>query len=419
MSLQNWFTSLDEVLLRHQALWQSNPFHAPETFSRLLDGSQLNRLQGLTVDALEVLQANDSKLAAALQDVFPMVGEIQLAMRPLPAARTGTGLSPAVAMLTEKMLASVPGRKQAQIRYFADALGSVEHPVLDWCAGKAHLGRSLHAMHQLPVRALEIQPVLVSQGQELARGAAITLHCADVMAELPLEWLTDDQQAVALHACGDLHRRFLEVCVGHDLPRISLAPCCYQKTRSEFYRPLSRQAATSSLVLSRDDLRTAVRAPVTLSQAENRRRRQLQSWRLGFDLLQRELSGNDNYLPLPTFPVAVLKFSFAHFCQLAATRKHLALPDSIDYAHFEALGQHRLETVTRLDLVRSLFRRCMELWLVLDMALFLEENGYACRISQFCPVDITPRNLLLDARRCRTTPLDCCTDTDLSGRGRG
>ena len=397
MSLQNWFTALNEVLLRHQALWQTNPFHAPETFSRLLDESQLNRLHSIPVDALEDLQADDGKLAAALQDVFPMVAEIQLAMHPLPAVKPG--LSPAVALLTEKMLVSVPGRKQAQIRYFADALGPVKHPVLDWCAGKAHLGRSLHAMHRLPVRALEIQPGLVSQGQELARGAAITLHCADVMAELPLEWLTDDQQAVALHACGDLHRRFLEVCVSHRLQRISLAPCCYQKTRSEFYRPLSRQAAASPLVLARDDLRTAVRAPVTLSQAENRRRRQLQCWRLGFDLLQRELLGHDNYLPLAPFPVTVLKPGFKHFCRLAATRKHIALPDPIDYAHFEALGQRRFETVTRLDLVRSLFRRCLELWLVLDMALFLEENGYVCRISQFCPVDITPRNLLLDARR--------------------
>ena len=57
------------------------------------------------------------------------------------------------------------------------------------------------------------------------------------------------------------------------------------------------------------------------------------------------------------------------------------------------------EEVARLELVRSLFSPGLELWLVLDLALFLEENGYDCSLAQICPMSLTPRNILIEARR--------------------
>jgi hypothetical protein len=51
-------------------------------------------------------------------------------------------------------------------------------------------------------------------------------------------------------------------------------------------------------------------------------------------------------------------------------------------------------------LVRGLFRRPLELWLVLDRALYLEENGYAVQVGEFCDSQLTPRNLMVLAQRC-------------------
>ena len=53
-----------------------------------------------------------------------------------------------------------------------------------------------------------------------------------------------------------------------------------------------------------------------------------------------------------------------------------------------------------LELVRGLFRRPLELWLVLDRALFLSERGYEVQLGEFCDSHLTPRNLLLLAQRC-------------------
>jgi len=49
--------------------------------------------------------------------------------------------------------------------------------------------------------------------------------------------------------------------------------------------------------------------------------------------------------------------------------------------------------------VRGLFRRPLEMWLVLDRALFLQENGYQAQVGRFCETALTPRNLMVLAER--------------------
>ena len=68
-------------------------------------------------------------------------------------------------------------------------------------------------------------------------------------------------------------------------------------------------------------------------------------------------------------------------------------------ASFERAGAARLPVVARMELVRHLFRRPLELWLVLDRALFLQEQGYRVELSEFCPRHLTPRNILIHAER--------------------
>ncbi len=70
-----------------------------------------------------------------------------------------------------------------------------------------------------------------------------------------------------------------------------------------------------------------------------------------------------------------------------------------DWAALEALGWQRLAEVRNLELLRGLFRRPLELWLVLDRALFLAEKGYRVEVGSFCEPALTPRNLMVLAER--------------------
>jgi len=65
----------------------------------------------------------------------------------------------------------------------------------------------------------------------------------------------------------------------------------------------------------------------------------------------------------------------------------------------EGRSWQRLAQVRNLELLRGLFRRPLEIWLLLDRALYLQEAGYQVQLGEFCATSLTPRNLLLLAEK--------------------
>jgi len=390
------FQQLDEFLLRHQALWRPKPFTALE----LPWEPEFPELAGwLRSRSLEDADA-DHHLSAQLNAPAPFP---ELAAS---AARlSAVGELPAVTLgrLPTALTVDVPGRKWQQIEAFASRLGFVEPPRqwLDWCAGKGHLGRLL-ARDGTPLLSLEYDAALVEDGQRLSDRLKLQAshRQQDVLEANAAEHLQAGQTAVALHACGDLHVRLLQLASERGCRQLAVAPCCYNRIDSDHYRALSNAAQGSALLLSRDDLRLPLAETVTAGARVRRQRDSSMARRLAFDLLQRELRGIDDYLPVPSVPPAWLDKPFADYCRDLAALKDLPSPAERDWQTLEAQGCQRLAVVRNLELVRGLFRRPLELWLLLDRALFLQEQGYEVTLGSFCDPRMTPRNLLLLAERC-------------------
>lgn len=315
-------------------------------------------------------------------------------LRPAPA-------TVASATLAERDATDMPGRKRLQAGTLCAALSPLRHPVLDWCCGKGHLSRTLFRHSGLPVTGYEWNPALVEDGNRLARhfGDAVTIRQQDVLQQ-DLCW-PDQVHGTALHACGDLHRKLIRDGARQGQPRLSFSPCCYHLTEQDDYQPLSARAGSAhpALGLSRHELRLAVQETVTAPLRVREQTERARQWRLGFDGLQRAIRGEDSYLPLPPHPSRLLHEGFEAFARWAAARKVLALPAQVDWSHWEGFGAARLRQVRRYELIRHLFRRPLELWLVFDYALYLEEAGYQVRVGAFCERSLTPRNLLVDAVR--------------------
>jgi len=77
----------------------------------------------------------------------------------------------------------------------------------------------------------------------------------------------------------------------------------------------------------------------------------------------------------------------------------VALSPNEAWNTWEAHGWQRLAQVRNLERVRNLFRRPLELWLVLDRALYLREHGYDVQVGLFCEPRLTPRNLMILASK--------------------
>jgi hypothetical protein len=388
-ALTTRFHRLRDLLAAYEGLWRPSPFHAPrpawcERYPRLTA-----RLLGLTDADLVPLAADGHALIQMLAAHVPGLAGLHELIA-LPTAEARAGAAPPV-----RLLAHVPGRKQAQITAFADAVGEVTHPLLEWCAGKGHLGRLLAWRQPHPVTSLEIDPALVEAGQALARRAGLDQHFvgADVLAPGAVHHLAG-RHTVALHACGDLHLALLRGAVQAKPPALDLTPCCYYRTARTHYQPLN---ADAGLALSRDELHLAVTETVTAGRRDRRRAETAAAWKLAF-LEWRAAAGVPRDRSFRPVPEAWLGLGFRGWMERLCLRESLPPPSGPDEAGLEAAGWRRQAEVRRLDLVRLAFRRPLELWLVLDQALFLERNGYRVRLGEFCERGLTPRNLLISAR---------------------
>ncbi|MEH6469733.1 MAG: methyltransferase [Halopseudomonas sp.] len=393
LTLSQHFTELDRLLTELRPYWQLRSFaHRalpwPDTAlqSWLVKLSSHQRQQLLDDDALR---------AEALSDFIPQAFQLRL-LSQIDKANASPSTAP-----PNRFSDHIPGRKWSQIRAFDQALNDSGLPFVEWCAGKGHLGRLLAFQHQRPVLSLELQPALCEHGQQLADKHQLPCRhqAIDVMTQAAAERLHPPQHAVALHACGKLHMQLLQAGTDRGVGSFSLSPCCYHLIDQAHYPAMSQAGLASELHLSRDDLKLAVQETVTAGNRERRLRQQQLSWRLGFDLLQRQLRGIDRYLNCPTIPQSRLKGSFADFCRWMAERKQLNIPTNIDLTEFERQGLERIAQVEQIELVRLLFRRPLEIWLVLDRALFLQQQGYRVQLQQFCDRQLTPRNLLIQAHK--------------------
>lgn len=389
------FAALDAFLIEHQTLWKPRPFthlqlpwevSYPELAEwlrgRSLEEAEHSHNQPCLLDAPEPFAS-----LAALSLELSAVGE--LPVHALEAAG-------------HRLNVDVPGRKWQQIEAFASRLQFADAPShwLDWCSGKGHLGRRLLQTGQ-QLTCLEYDPALVSSGQALSQRHQLhALHVEqDVLAAHATSFLNADHTPVALHACGDLHVRLIQLASATGCKQLAIAPCCYNRISLSEYQPLSSSAKGSDLQLSLEDLSLPMSETVTAGARVRRQRDASMARRLAFDLLQRHLRGIDEYLPTPSLPSAWLDKSFADYCHHLAALKELSTIGPQDWSALEAAGWQRLAEVRNLELLRGLLRRPLELWLVLDQALFLFEQGYAVRLGTFCETPLTPRNFLLLAER--------------------
>ncbi|WP_305844037.1 methyltransferase [Photobacterium leiognathi] len=390
----NTFQQLDTLLTANRQYWQFVPF-ADKGFAWEEQHPEFCDWL-VSIDDQTLAHLNQDQ--QALIDAFmPWIPDVALLAKLAETSR----LTGSEYVYPRNFDAGIPGRKWQQITAFNQVLPRLGVPWLEWCAGKGFLGRVLSVTHQQPVTSLEWQQQLCVDGEAAAKQLGLDIHFVqgDAFDVSSQQYIQPKQHAVALHACGDLHVSLIKQVVAKKGQAVSVSPCCYHLIRDKQYQPLSSGAKASKLQLSKHDLRLPLQETVTAGNRVKQLRFVEVSFRLGFDLLQREVNQTNDYLPIPNVQKALLGEGFAAFCLWAAEQKGMTLPDDINFDYWQQLGEKRFAITERMELVRQLFRRPLELWLVLDRVCFLEESDYKVTLGTFCEKQMTPRNLLIHAER--------------------
>lgn len=394
------FDALSALLAARWDLWTARPFvHRRPSWARA-HPEVAGWLRALPLERLTAIDQAPHAPPADAPPAFRAWAEEAAALTRIPDL-AGPGLA---ALERERLGTRVPARKWAQVRAFVAAAAPRLPPDLeravDWCAGKGHLGRAVHLAAGLPVRALERRADLCRQAEHLAGFFGVAPYHAEALDVLVggRAHLGSGAVGVGLHACGILWRTLLADAAQAGAAA-AVAPCCYHNLGGEeVYRPLSARGRATGLEFLQPHLRLAVAEERVARPAIRRARRREQAWRLGLDLLLREASGVDAYVPQGVFPKAWIDLDFADFCRTAAEAIGRDLPPRFDPEAAQAAGEARAQEVYALAQVRSLYRRPLELWLVLDAAMRELEAGREVELGTFCDPDLTPRNLLMITR---------------------
>lgn len=392
MTHESQFLALDRILFECQQYWQIVAFeHDCLPWPQLIPV-----LMQLSDQELAQLEHDPKQLTHFLRPYIPQLNQLD-ALLALP-------IKPLTNITWPFWLENgIKGRKLDQLKNFVAAVSEQALPVLEWCAGKGHLGRMLAFSGAPKIHSVELQANLCEQGNSLAQKYQlnITFSQADVLAPEAKNLVQSKQHAVALHACGALHQQLMRHAVANKTEKMTISPCCYHLIADDYYQAMSAVGAQSRLKLSRHDLKLALQETVTAANRITVLRQTEVEWRLAFDALQREVFGTDTYLPVPSAQKALFTGEFADFCHWAANKKSLQLPESLDYQKYLELGLQRKKVADRIELVRHAFRRAIELWLVFDRVLFLQEQGYAVEVAEFCDKVVTPRNVLIQAHKIK------------------
>ncbi len=388
MSLfSNLFIVLDTLLQQHRPLWQFQPMLAE--WPAELDPALSSLLQSFSLEDCVRIDASPALQQQFFQCWFPQL----FAALPLLPQEAAEPAQPLPFWLST----DISGRKWQQITRLAACIGQPGRPVLEWCAGKGHLGKVMSYLYQVPVTSLEWQQSLCDAGQQRAAqlGLKQQFVCVDVLKQPVASYLQSQQQLLALHACGDLHRVAAREAAGAGCQALALVPCCYHLQQAALYQPLSGLAQQSPLKLTKADLRLAVQQSCTGGERVARLSQTEMLWRQLWRVWRRQQGLG--YQPLRSVSKHWFSGDLADFLAFAGAEHQLAPPEAGLVTVLLQQAEQALLQQRQLELVQHLFRRPLELWLVADLALYLQQQGYQVQLSELCAASLTPRNLLLQA----------------------
>jgi hypothetical protein len=419
--LRGHLASLATWLQAHRPLWQERPFTDAmptwaQTEPRL--AAWLRGFAARGPDAVDALHAHLAPGASSRLEGAPASWEALVAESAAHVAWAGWDASrDACAPLPRPP--RIPDRKWREIGGFVATACRTAHNagdltdrdaapwVMDWCAGKAHLGRTLAQRLDAPLWALDHDGALAADAEALARtdGVKLRFDRCDLLAARPgsppgpLGW------AIGLHACGGLGNRLLAFAVQAGARGVALAPCCLHRHHGAPGWPtLSDAARATGLSLDHSALRLATADEVVARPSLRARRRRDEAFRQAIDLRLRAVRGVDAHHPLGTLPAPWFERSFIDFAGLVSARLGIDLgpPAALEAALRD--GTYRATEARALGAMRAVFRRPLELFAALDRALWLAEQGLSVDVAPFCAPTVTPRNLLIVGVRDASPP---------------
>lgn len=280
--------------------------------------------------------------------------------------------------------------------------------VVDIGGGVGHLSRVLGQYFDIPSTCIDYNPDFLARGQKTIdrqnhpKKENIQFLEMDVK-ETPtedfskkIERFDNDSFMVGLHSCGPLSVKLLKTAAYHNLRGILNFGCCYFKCAADADTLISKFAQENPLHATQEGLTLATRAHTYISKQDFLNKLQVKRYRYGLHLLLYKELGVTEFISVGD---SNLKDYWKGFGLYAVTKlkglniEHKFSEEDLNKFYDSKLIQDEIKKMFLCNLIRWFFGRPIELYVLLDRAIYMQEQGYETSLTQYFKEDVSPRNI--------------------------
>lgn len=283
------------------------------------------------------------------------------------------------------------------------------HPfnyVVDIGGGVGHLSRILAHYHFIPSvsvdRNSEFQKIGLKRLQKYRK-----IEGAQEVDFLTLSLGNEDDKlktlfkpeafSLGLHTCGPLANILIKKTIDYKTSGLLSFGCCYHHLNPTTDFPLSAfYKENDFLNLNLFALSLATRSHSEMSFHDYQTRERVKYYRYGLHLFLMDHFNKNYFTEVGECPIKIYWGPFSTYVKSKLTELKLDYElrdEEIDLFFQSPKIQKKLRVMWLANIIRWQLGRCLEVYLLLDRALYLKEHGYDVTIEQFFDEALSPRNI--------------------------
>ncbi len=280
--------------------------------------------------------------------------------------------------------------------------------------GVGHISRIITQHFLLPSSDIDMNAEFQQIGRDKMRlyphpeGAPSIDYVTLKIDELtPIEslapYFTPKHFITGLHTCGELAVRLLETAVKMRLQGILNFGCCYglmEDPKAINLSKVSQSASEGPLWISPHALTLATRAHQEESFDSFKLKKRVKAYRYGLHLYNLLERCDSQFITVGNGDQSLYQGDFAQYYLFMMKRLGNRESDLPPIEHLNDFFQREeivalLAQMYAMDLIRWQFGKPLERYLLLDRALYLQEQGYQVKLFTLFDESLSPRNIAI------------------------
>jgi len=303
-------------------------------------------------------------------------------------------------------------KKQHEIKRLApyvNAFYSENHidKIIDIGGGIGHLAQSLANHYHLKTTSLDMDPVMQQTGKERQPNNQVEYIQVKVDAdnEQFKSVLSNNSMTLGLHTCGPLANHQIKASCAQNIKGLISFGCCYEKLQHDPQSQNISQTAKnlkSPITFNYFALTLATRAHRKMHEKDYELKLKVKYFRYAIHVLLHDEYEIKELVSLGNSSPKLYDESFGNYVIEQFRRINLPLrhtKDELDAYYATPVLQDLIWNMLTAGLIRNAFGRLMEIYILIDRALYLEEHGYSVQLLEFFDEPVSPRNLGIVARK--------------------